>query len=88
MTITFEPAQLDSAFGDSEAVLALRDGRLFAVLSRLGDLHGTLLGHWYVEAIFTLDLEGPGAVFPNLHAFEAHVQRQIGQRTRGQAAQS
>ena len=55
----------------------MRDGRLFAVLSRLGDLHGTLLGHWYVEAVFTVDVEGLGAVFPNLDAFETHVQRQI-----------
>ncbi|HEU0045584.1 hypothetical protein [Sphingomonas sp.] len=77
MAITFEPARLDSAFGDSEAVLALRDGRLFAVLSRLGDLHGTLFGHWYVEAAFTVDQQGLGAVFPNLDAFEAHVQRQM-----------
>jgi hypothetical protein len=77
MTITFEPARLDSAFGDSEAVLALRDGRLFAVLSRLGELHGNLLGHWYVEAVFTVDQEGIGTVFPNLDAFEAHVERQM-----------
>ena len=77
MTISFEPATLDAELGDSEAVLALRDGRLFAVLSRLGDLHGDHLGHWYVEAVFTLDLEGTGTVFPNLDAFEAHVQRQL-----------
>ena len=77
MAITFEPARLDSAFGDSEAVLAFREGRLFAVLSRLGELHGNLLGHWYVEAVFTVDQEGIGTVFPNLDAFEAHVQRQM-----------
>ena len=77
MALRFDPARLDSAFGDSEAVLAFRDGRLFAVLSRLGDLHGALMGHWYVEAVFTLNMEGLGAVFPNLDAFESHVQRQF-----------
>ena len=77
MAITFQPTQLDSQLGDSEGVLALHDGRLFAVLSRLGDLHGPLLGHWFVEAIFTVDLSGCGDVFPNLDAFEAHVEREI-----------
>jgi hypothetical protein len=77
MAIAFEPARLDSAFGDSEAVLALRDGRLFAVLSRLGDLHGTLLGHWYVEAVFSVDQQSLGEAFPNLDAFVAHVQWQM-----------
>jgi hypothetical protein len=77
MAITFEPARLDYAFGDNEAVLAMRDGSLLAVLSRLGELHGNLLGHWYVEAVFTVDQEGVGGVFANLDAFEAHVQRQM-----------
>jgi hypothetical protein len=77
VAITYAPARLDSAFGDSEAVLAMRDGSLFAVLSRLGDLHGDLFGYWYVEAIFTVDQEGLGGVFPNLDAFEAHMQRQL-----------
>jgi hypothetical protein len=76
MAITFEPTQLDSSFGDNEGVLARRDGRLFAVLSRLGDLHGDLLGHWYVEAVFTFPMEGAGGVFPNLDAFQAHVEQQ------------
>jgi len=77
MAITFEPIRLDAPYGDSDAVLALRQGRLFAVLSRLGDLHGTLKGQWYVEAVFTFDVEGVGAVFPDLDAFETHVQQQL-----------
>ena len=77
MAFTFHQTLLDETLGDSEAVLALRDGRLFAVLSCLGDLHGNLLGHWYVEAMFALDVSGNGMVFPNLDAFEAHVERQF-----------
>ena len=77
MAITLEPAWLDTSFGDSEAMLARRDGRLFAVLSCLGDLHGTLLGHWYVEATFSTGVVNAGEIYPSLTAFEAHVAREI-----------
>lgn len=52
MTIRLEPATLDSECGDSEARLVLRDGRLVAIISCLGDLHGALIGRWFVEAVF------------------------------------
>lgn len=76
MTITLEPTTLESPVGDDEGMLARRDGRLFAVLSCLGGLHGDLMGHWYVEAALATDLVEVGQIFATLDAFEAHVERQ------------
>lgn len=76
MAVALEVTWLESFVGDNEGMLAHRDGRLFAVLSCLGGLHGELLGHWFVEASFCTDLVEAGEVFPTLDAFERHVERQ------------
>ena len=74
MAITLEPIRLDAPFGDNEGMLAKRDECLIAVLSRLGELHGDLIGHWFVEAIFTSGVVKVGHVFPDLQAFEARAE--------------
>jgi hypothetical protein len=50
--IRVEPVKLPADFGDDEGVLVFRDDVLLAVLSRLGEMHEDLAGHWYVEAYF------------------------------------
>lgn len=73
MAITLEPTMIEAPPGDDNAVLVRRDGRLFAIVSRLGDMHGNLMGHWYVEAVFSTRLVDAGTVFPNLEDLEKHV---------------
>jgi hypothetical protein len=51
-TVTFQEITLAADNGDDQAVLVLRDGRLAAVLSRLGEMHDRERGYWYVEALF------------------------------------
>jgi hypothetical protein len=73
MTFTFQPATLDTSYGDTHAMLVFRDDRLLAVLSCLGGMHGDLEGKWFVETVFA-DL--PGRIyrtFETLHAFEAWI---------------
>lgn len=72
MVITFEPVTLDSQFGDSEGMLALRDGRVFAVLARLGALHEDYAGRWFVEAGFTRWVTA-GGIFGSLPDFAAQI---------------
>ncbi|HXH16992.1 MAG TPA: hypothetical protein VNJ10_12765 [Sphingomonas sp.] len=52
MTVTFQEIVLDVTTGDDEALLVMREGRLVAVLCRLGPMHGDLTGKWFVEAMF------------------------------------
>lgn len=52
MTVTWQPITLDTDGVDDEAVLVLRNGRLAAILTCLGDIHGDAAGQWFVEMIF------------------------------------
>jgi hypothetical protein len=52
MAASFQEITLDTGDGDDRAVLVLRDGRLTAVLSRLGAMHDEMAGLWFVEAVF------------------------------------
>ena len=38
-------------------------------------MHGVLLGHWFVEANFCLDMTDKNRVFANLGDFEAYMER-------------
>ena len=53
MPLAFAPVTLDTRHGDNEAMLVLRDDRLLAIVSRLGEAHGAEAGRWFVEAVFT-----------------------------------
>lgn len=72
MTITLQPMPLESTCGDGEGILALRDGRLFAVLARLGCLHENYEGCWYVETAFTPAIAA-GDLFFTLPDFLTHA---------------
>ncbi|HXH16603.1 MAG TPA: hypothetical protein VNJ10_10795 [Sphingomonas sp.] len=52
MTVSFQEILLDVGTGDDQGLLVLREGRLVAVLSRLGPMHGELCGTWFVESMF------------------------------------
>lgn len=52
MTVTFVPVQLASSVGDEDGRLAFVDGRLVAILCRLGAFHGEQAGEWNLETAF------------------------------------
>jgi len=58
MTLSFQAVTLDGNSPDREATLVFRDGRLFAVVSCLSDIHADWAGTWYIEAAFA-DLPRP-----------------------------
>jgi hypothetical protein len=71
MTIIFQPVTLDGNVYDSDGVLAFRNGRLVAVLTRLSEMHGDLTGQWYMEAMFADDPPPLERTFRSLELFEA-----------------
>jgi hypothetical protein len=73
MGLSFQPVTLDGNYGDEEAMLVLHDGRLIALLSRLGYAHGALAGQWFVETAFGLFAERPGRTFADIEAVEAWI---------------
>lgn len=52
MKTAFQNVMLATNDTDDHAVLVMRDGRLAAVLTRLGDMHEDVAGQWFVEAMF------------------------------------
>lgn len=73
MSISFQPVRLDTSLGDDEAVLAFRGDSLFAVLSRLGPIHGESAGKWYVEIFFSQVMDHPRTPFSSLDELEQWV---------------
>lgn len=71
MAITFEPILLDGSLGDDDGCLILRDGRLVAVVSRLGTMHDELAGRWFVEWVFGDIFDIGGRIFPDLPSIAA-----------------
>lgn len=72
MAITLEPVTLDSQCGDDEGMLALREGRVIAVLARLGAVHDEQIGRWFVEAAFTRSVPA-GEIYLTLSDFVARA---------------
>jgi hypothetical protein len=52
MALSFQAVTLDGTSPDSEGRLVFRDGRLFAVVSCLSEIHAEWAGTWYIEAAF------------------------------------
>jgi hypothetical protein len=77
MSFRFEPVRLDGNYGDDEALLVMRAGRLLAVVSRLGPDHGEAAGAWFVEKAFGLGSECPHEPFADKAAMEAWLVSQI-----------
>ncbi len=65
--------------GDEDGQLVLADGRLVAVLVRLGDVaHVGLLGAWFLEAGFGPCAQTVAPVFNDLDAAQDWIRRQLG----------
>jgi hypothetical protein len=75
MALRFQPATLDGNYGDEEAMLVLNDGRILAVLSRLGPAHDELEGCWFLEKGFGALSEGVDGTFADMAAVEAWIGR-------------
>ena len=81
MSITsFQNIRLATDNGDEEAVLVLRDGRLSAVLCRLGDMHGAVAGEWFVEATFGVSIFAIQQTFSTPAAFSQWLDDRIGRQ--------
>lgn len=70
MTVSFETVTLDAG-EDEEGMMLLRDGRLLAILCRLGPSHDELQGRWFVEAAFGDHGLRTGITFGDLAEAEA-----------------
>ena len=73
MAISFQSVTLDTDYGDSEAILVFRKGRLAAALARLDSFHGELAGRWYVETLYTKPIGLPGETFETPEEFGARL---------------
>lgn len=71
MTASYQGITLDTGGIDDQAVLVLREGRLTAVLSRLGAMHDDLVGKWSVEALFVAPPPWPRNIFADPDEFVA-----------------
>jgi hypothetical protein len=76
--ISFQSIEVLTASEDREGCLVLVDGRLVAVLVRLGDTghDPLLLGAWYLEAGFGL-LDGQHGLFASLEEAAASIERDL-----------
>jgi hypothetical protein len=77
MSLHFEAVTIDENYGDEEAVLVYRGGRLLAIVSRLGPGHGNLAGGWYVEKMFGSLSRSPDMPFPDRKALEGWFADQL-----------
>lgn len=73
MPLAFQPVALAGNFGDEEAVLALADGRLVAIFSRLGPAHDAEAGRWFLEMGFGPLAERDQQTFADLDSVEAWI---------------
>ena len=71
MGFSFQSVTLEGKAPDREGKLVFRDGRLLALLTCLGDIHGDLAGNWFVEATFGDVPAGQFPVFKTTDEFEA-----------------
>jgi hypothetical protein len=77
VSLTLQPARIDTGSPDEEGCLFFRDGKLLAVLVRLSAQQGDLAGRWYVEKGFGL-LDGPAhPTFADLDAVQSWVSRKL-----------
>jgi len=74
----FHPVPVHTASGDEDGQLALVDGRLVAVLVRLGDeAHEEMVGTWFLEAGFGPCARVAAPMFKSLDAVRSWIECQI-----------
>ncbi|HEX8483746.1 hypothetical protein [Sphingomonas sp.] len=76
MSVSFQDITLDTGGTDERAVLVMRNGRLTAILSRLGQMHEELAGQWFVETMFGASPNSQQHVFANPDEFVAWLGEQ------------
>jgi hypothetical protein len=73
MIVEFQPVVLASEFDEGSALLAYRDGKLIAVVSRLGESYDELSGRWCIEACFDGSCPASWQTFDDIGAVEAWI---------------
>ncbi len=74
----FHPVPVHTASGDEDGRLALVDGRLVAVLVRLGDeAHEEMVGTWFLEAGFGPCARVAAPMFKSLDAVRSWIKCQF-----------
>jgi hypothetical protein len=71
MAPSFQDITLDTNGTDDQAVLVLREGRVTAVLSHLGEIYGDMAGMWFLETMFATPPSLPRHMFADPEAFVA-----------------
>ena len=77
MPLILEPARVETGSTDEEGYLVRADGRLVAVLVRLSEEQGELVGSWFLEAGFGPCVAVDGPVFKSLAEAEAWIQERL-----------
>jgi hypothetical protein len=71
--IKFERVTLHNDLGDEEGMLVFWNNRLIAVVSRLGQMHESLTGRWFLEAPFCALPADLPHTFANLEEVEVRL---------------
>ncbi len=78
LELLLRPMPIHTSSGDEDGQLVLADGRLVAVLVRLGDaVHTGLLGAWFLEAGFGPCAHAPAPIFCDLEDAQTWIRRQF-----------
>ncbi len=78
LELSLRPVPVHTGSGDEDGQLVLANGRLVAVLVRLGDAaHAGLLGAWFLEAGFGPCAQATAPVFCDLDAARNWIRQQF-----------
>lgn len=79
LELLLHPVPVHTGSGDEDGQLVLADGRLVAVLVRLGDAaHAGLLGAWFLEAGFGPCSQAAPPLFTDLDAAQDWIRQRLG----------
>jgi len=79
LELLLRPVPVHTGSADEDGQLVLADGRLVAVLVRLGDAaHAGLLGAWFLEAGFGPCAQVAPPVFSDLDAAQDWIRQRLG----------
>ncbi len=86
MTFTLQPVRIATGFQE-EGMLVFAEGRLVAVLVRLGDDNQVAPGAWYHETGFGRFMDGPDhPIFPNLDDAQDWIAERLAMRAKSAGA--
>jgi hypothetical protein len=77
--LLLQPMPVHTGSGDEDGRLVLADGRLVAVLVRLGEAsHGDMVGAWFLEVGFGPCAHAPARLFKTLDIAQNWIRGQLG----------